>query len=169
MQLAIGALGALAGGGGGLASAMGIGSTALGVMKGVATAGSLLAGLGASNAQAQAYKDQAAQAQIQKTSEQAQGVQRTTAMKKELLRVVGENDVAFAAAGIDVGSGMAAEAESDAVDDASREISIDRATTDARMSMLDAQSRAYRRMAKSTRSGGLLKFAMGGKAADAGA
>lgn len=142
-------------------TAAGLGSTALGILKGGASVLSILGGLQAANAKSDEYKAAAAEADAQKITEQAQGLQRTTALKRELLSSVGESDVAYAASGVDISSGVAAEARDYAGKRADQEIMIDQADTEGRISSLDARKKAYKRMARGARIGGLLSAGVG--------
>lgn len=156
MQLAVGLLGGLGGTGAAAAgagvAAAGTGISAASILSGVATIGGVLSTIGAGKAQANAYKDQAFHAELEGKNEQAQGVQRNTQMKRELMRVLGENTVAAAAAGLDLGQGIASDQAVNAKTQAAQEITIDRATADARRAMYKARAAGYRRMAKEAKS-----------------
>lgn len=143
----------------GAAAAASSGVSALSILQGAAGLMSVFSSLGQGAAQAQSYKMQAAQSLAAANQEQAQGMQRTTALKRELLRVVGENDVAYSSAGIDLTSGVAADARAAARTRASEEISIDRETTAARMAGLAAQAASYRSLARSAQIGSLFNAA----------
>lgn len=144
---AAGAAGAAAGASGGL--------SALSILSAGASIAGILGTIGAGNAQANSYKDQAFQAKLEGENETAQGIQRQTGLKRELMRVIGENDVSFAAAGLDLGSGIAADARRSASERASQEISIDRSTADARRAMYIARASGFRRMAREAKSAAL--------------
>lgn len=150
MQLAAGLAAKIFGGGAAAATgaAAGGGISAMSILSGAASLGGILATIGAGKAQAAGYKDQAFRSKLEAQSEVAQGIQRRTGLKRELLRVIGENSVSAAAAGLDLGAGLAAENRDTASDLAGRELSIDRETQDARRAMLMAQAAGYRRMAK---------------------
>lgn len=167
MQLALGAITSLFGGGAaaagagaagaatGLATAAGGSSGVLSILQGAASVAGVLATIGAGNAQAESYKAQAFHSDMEAKNEEAQGLQRTTQLKRELLKIVGESDVNYAAAGIDISTGVAAEARATAEDRASQEISIDRSTTDARAAMARLQAASYRSLAQSAKSNAL--------------
>jgi hypothetical protein len=143
-------------GGGAAAGAAGTGISASSLLSGVATVGGMLAAIGAGNAQAESYKAQAFTSDMEAENEKAQSLQRTTAMKRELARILGENDVNYAAAGIDLSGGVAAEAGQSAEKRASQEISIDRSMADAKAAMLRAQAASYRRLASQAKTTGFL-------------
>lgn len=143
--------GAAAGG-----AAAGTGLSASSLLSGIATVGGVLAAMGAGNAQAESYKAQAFTSDMEAENEKAQSLQRTTAMKRELARILGENDVNYAAAGIDLSGGVAAEARQTAEKRAAQEISIDRSMADAKKAMLKAQAATYRRLASQARTTGFL-------------
>lgn len=156
MQLAIGAITKLFGGAS-AASAAGSSSLALSVLQGGASVLGLLATIGAGKAEAQSLKTKAFESDIEAKNEEAQGLQRTGAMKRELLRIIGENDVNYAAAGIDIGPGVASEARATAERRAAQEISIDRSTTEARAAMLRAQAHGYRSLARQAKKNRLFE------------
>jgi hypothetical protein len=130
------------------------GLTASGILSGAATVGGALATIGASRAQANSYKAQAAETEIEAVASDTQAVQKQTAMKRELMRVLGENSVTAAASGIDLGSGLAADTAYEAKSRAASELSIDRSTQDARRAMLRARASGLRSMAKSAKRQG---------------
>jgi hypothetical protein len=140
---------------GGAGAAAGGGITASGLLSGVATVGGVLGALAAGAAQSESYKAQAFTSDMEAENEAAQSFQRTTAMKRELARILGENDVNYAAAGIDISGGVAADARSAAERRAAQEISIDRSMSDAKRGMLRAQAASYRRLAAQARTAGL--------------
>jgi hypothetical protein len=127
-------------------SAASLFSTALQVLGGIG------AGVAAKN---QAY-DMAAQTDLQAGQEQVQATQRQTAMKRQLLQVLGENDVTFASAGIDISSGIAQSSAKDAKTRAQQEISIDRNDTDFRRAILRMRASGQRAQGRSAMGGALL-------------
>lgn len=138
----------------GLTAATGLSASTL--LSGVATAGGVLAAMGAGRAQAESYKAQAFTTDMEAENEKVAGLQRTTAMKRELARILGENDVNYAAAGIDLSGGVAKEARDTAEARAAQEINIDRSMTDAKRGMLRANAASYRRMARQAKTTGFL-------------
>lgn len=170
MQLAFAALGKVfgalgLGGGAGAASAAGGAaasgaaagaSTGLTIAQGFSTAIQALATLGAGAAAAQESRSLADQADLQEGQEQVESAQRQTQMKRSLLQVLGENEVTFAGAGIDISSGIAQSAASAAKERAASELSIDRRDSDFRRALYRARASGLRRRASSQMTGGLL-------------
>jgi hypothetical protein len=152
---AAGAAAGAASGGSGLFSASSL-------LSGVATAGGVLAAIGAGRAQSESYKAQAFTSKMEADNEQVAGLQRQTAMKRELARILGENDVNYAASGIDLSGGVAKEARDTAEAQAAREINIDRSMTDAKRGMLRAGAATYRRMAKQAKTTGFFNAVTAG-------
>jgi hypothetical protein len=138
---------------GGLASAS---SGVLSVLQGVSATLGILGQIGAGNAASNQAKDAANQAELESGQEQLKQTQRQTVMKRELARVLGENDVTFAAAGIDLSSGIAQSAAANATKRATDEISVDRADSDFRRALLKQRATGFRSQAKSARGGALL-------------
>lgn len=162
MELALGAIakvgGLLFGGGGAAAGATSAGlggaSTLLSALQAVGTIAGGLAAAGAS-------KDMAAQTELQAGQEKVESTQRQTQMKRSLLSVLGENDVAFAAAGIDISGGIAQQARQTANRRAADELTIDRRDSDFRRALLKMRAQGYRKQAKAQIGGALLSAAGG--------
>lgn len=131
-------------------------STSLGALQGFATTLSVLGQLGSGLMAAQQSRQMATEAELQSGQEQVAGTQRTTAMKRELARVLANNDVAFAAAGIDLSGGIAANAATEAKKRAVDEISIDQQDTEFRRALLKMRASGYRQQAGMQIGGALL-------------
>lgn len=117
---------------GGIGYAAPAAATTAGMSSGVLTALQTFAAgltafgqLGAASAAASATRDQAREARLEAGQEQVASVQRQTAMKRELSRVLGANKVAFAAAGIDLAGGIAEDSAANEKKRAAQELSID--------------------------------------------
>lgn len=134
----------------------GLGSTALSVLQGAAGLGGMLSSIAQGATASQSYKVQAAQADAEANQEQLAGMQRTTALKRELARVVGQSDVVYAAGGTDIGGGIAEDARQAASKRAVTEISVDRSMTDARIALQKARASGYRRLADGAELAGWL-------------
>lgn len=171
MQLAIAAIGKVASGIGSLfgiggsstaATATTAGGTAAGWSGGQLLTSTLtaLSTIGAGMEAAATSREAAAQAQLESGQEQVQSQQRQTEMKRRLLEVLGENDVTFAAAGIDLSSGIAANARQQAQERAVSELSIERRDSDFRRALYQMRAAGYRRRA-SGQVGGALIGALG--------
>lgn len=167
MQLAIAALGKVFAGlglggsvvGPGIAGAntvLSTGAATAGGLQGLTTAISALATIGGGLAGAAESRDLADQADLQDGQEQVQSAQRQAQMKRSLLEVLGNNDVTFAAAGIDLSSGIAQSARTEANKRAVQELSIDRQDTDFRRALHRMRAQGYRRRAGAQIGGALL-------------
>jgi hypothetical protein len=169
MELAISALGSLFGGAGlttGAAAASTAATTAgtvasagsgvLSALQGVSTVLGVLGTIGAGAASSRASEQQADQADLQSGQEQLAGTQRENKMRKELARVLGQNDVAYAAAGIDLTQGVAADNAARQKQQAAQDISIDQQQTDFQRSLYKMRAQGLRAQASSQRGGALL-------------
>lgn len=172
MELAIAAAGKIFGGlglasaAGGTATAAGAagtvattaaaGSGALTALQGFATTLKVLGGIGAGIAAKNQANAAADQTELQSGQEQLQATQRQTTMKRELARVLGQNDVTYAAAGIDLAGGVAQSNATEAKKRAMDEISIDQQDTDFRRALYRMRARSQRQQGKSAMGGAML-------------
>ena len=129
----------------GTAAAAG-GATAAGLsgMSGLMTGLSILSTIGQG---VSAYADgqaQAAQADIQRGQEMVAGQRRQAELSAQLAQVLGDNAVTFAAAGIDLNSGIAAATDARAKTRAQQEMTLDRQDSLFRQQMYRQQARAYK-------------------------
>lgn len=158
--LGLGATAGAAGGvaAGGLAAGGGaaLGSGALAAMQGFSTVLKVLGTIGAGAAAARESNDMADQTMLQEKQEQLAGEQRKTSMSRELSRVLGNNEVAYAAAGIDLTQGVAAENAANAKSRAAAEISIDQQDTEFRRSLYRMRAQGLRDKGKAQKGGALL-------------
>lgn len=144
-----GAAGAgVAAAGAGAAAATGS-ATLLSTLQGVATTVSILGTIGQTLSAFNASNAQADQAELEAGQSQLESVQRQTSMKRELLRVMGENDTRFAAAGIDLTGGIAANSRAKNKRRAAQEISIERDNSDFQSALYRARATGLRRKATS--------------------
>ena len=177
MTMLVSGIGALLGGGGAAAGAGAAGTAAAGataaatsaglfgsgisastILSGMAGFASAIAGLKGADAQSQQYDMQADVAAMQAVDEEIKGVQRTSTIKQQLAKALGENAIKFAAAGQLVGEG-AAQDNAGALDQkATTDITVDRADTDARSAVLRARAAGYRRIAGSSKRAGRTGF-----------
>ncbi|WP_371347028.1 hypothetical protein [Ancylobacter sp. IITR112] len=139
----------------GLGAAAAAGSAATGlssILGGVGTAASILSGttsvLSAMRTMA-AGEEKAAEIDAQAMDDRIAGVARRTRFKREALDILGQNDVAAAAAGIDLAYGQAADQRARTWEDLTRESEIDRQQEEARLM-------GYRRASRRARSSGQL-------------
>lgn len=156
--------GAAAAGAGAAAATAATGSSALLTAGQVVT--SLLAAvgtIGAGQQAAAASRQQAVEADLTAGQEQVQAAQRQTAMKRSLLQVLGDNEVSYASAGIDISGGIAQSTATEQKKRAAEELSIDRQDTDFKASLYKMRAQGLRRRAKSEAAGGVIG-ALGGLA-----
>lgn len=139
----------------GMGAAAAAGSAATGlssILGGVGTAASILSGttsvLSAMRTMA-AGEAKGAEIEAQAMDDRMAGVQRRTRFAREALDILGQNDVAAAAAGIDLAYGQAADQRARTWEDLTRESEIDRQQEEARLL-------GYRRAARRARSAGQL-------------
>lgn len=131
----------------------GLSSPILSVLSGASSAVSVMQQLRSGEMTAENYELKAAEARAESAGAEAEHRTRARNIKRELLATLGENDVAFAGSGIDLSYGIAADRRAGDTKDAYGEIEVDRATTDAQRAMYDLRDRAYRRFARTSRSG----------------
>lgn len=181
MELAVAAIGKVLGGLGlsaGAAAGAGAGAAAAaatGAATGVASVASsgaltalqwlggilkVLGTLGAGAAAAAESRQLAVEADLQAGQEEIEGKQRQNRISRELARVLGQNDVTYAAAGIDLSGGIAQSQAQTAKERAASEITIDQRDTDFRRAQYRQRASGYRQRAKS-QTGGALISALG--------
>lgn len=153
-------LGSLFGGAaaGAAGAAAGTAST-LTALQGLATTLGVIGTIGSAFSAAASSNQAANQADLEAGQTQLESVQRETQMKRELLRVLGENDANFAAAGIDLTGGIAAGARNRANKQATQELSVERNNRDFRVSMYRARANGLRQQAFSKIVGGFVDAA----------
>lgn len=178
MELAVTAIGKVLGGLGlgsaaGAAGTAGVGlagtaasSGALTALQGLGSVLKVLGTIGAGAAAANESRQLAVEADLQAGQEQLAGQQRQNRIRQELGRVLGQNDVTYAAAGIDLSGGIAQSQAQTAREKAQTEITIDQRDTEFRRAMYRQRAIGYRQRA-SAQSGGALLTALG-TAADFG-
>lgn len=132
------------------------GSGALGALQGIATTLKVLGGLGAGIAARDQANDAAAETEMQAGQEKLQSTQRQTSMKRELARVLGQNDVIYAAAGIDLSGGIAQQTAAEQSKRATDEISIEQQDSEFRRALYRLRARGQRAAGKSAMRGALI-------------
>ena len=146
--------------GGGLLGALTSGSVLSSVLSGATTALSALRALDAGKEKAMGAQFQAMEADNQAADERATGVRRRIGLKEEMYKVLGQNDVKTAAAGLDLSYGFGKDLREQTLDKGTREIGIDLATENTRVADLKARAANYRRMARGYRDGSSLSAAL---------
>lgn len=181
MQLLIGGLGGLFGAGGAASAAAGgagaataaattvagipvaAGGLSLGsLLQGTASVLGVVSSIGAGNAEAAQAGMAAADADAEQSLENLQGIQRRSSLKRQLADAVGAQDVAYAASGVDLGFGTAANARTDAYREADLALTADAGTQQTRQSRLTERAANYRLMAKNSKRMGLINAFSGG-------
>lgn len=166
-MMMLGAMSGLLGGAGATAGAAGAtagaaattASTGLSIssiLQGVATVGGVVASIASGNAEASNLKMQALDAEEEKTLEVVQSADRKRSLLKGAQEAVGEIDTAYAASGVDLSFGSAAQAKQDVFREADRGINSDSATTGSRLSRLSERAQNLYRMAKGARRMGVI-------------
>jgi hypothetical protein len=141
-------------------------SALLTAFQGISTVIGVLGQIGAGQAQADQLNQQAGEADLQSGQEQLQGQQRQNRMRRELARVLGQNDVTYAAAGIDLSGGVAKDQAQTAKQQAASEISIDQQDVEFRRALYKQRALRLRQSANDAVGGSMLKAL--GTAADFG-
>ncbi|MGZ5241182.1 MAG: hypothetical protein ACXWCN_13755, partial [Caldimonas sp.] len=153
--LALGVLPALGIGGTAAAGAAGAAGL-LSTLQGVSSIVGIIGTLGKGFSDAAQTNAQADQATLQAGQEAIGAAGRETQMKRELLRVLGENDVAFAAGGTDTSQGIAADARAAANKNANDQIALDQQDSQFQQALLRARARNLRSAAGAQVGGALL-------------
>lgn len=158
MEMAVAAIGKIAGlfGLGGGSAAAGATSAGLSGAQILTSTLSALGTIGAGLSSAAASRDAADQTELQAGQDQVETTQRQTQMKRSLLQVLGENDVAFAAAGIDISGGIAQDTRQRASQRGVDELTIDRRDSDFRRALYKMRAQGLRRRSSGQIGGALL-------------
>lgn len=151
---AAGTAGAAAGAAGaaGAGAALSGGSIFTTLLQGGATLLGMMSTIEAGDQEADMLEAKAIDAQAEKPLETLQSISRRTSIKQELAEAIGEREVAFAAAGVDLGFGTPAEAKKEAFREADRALTNENATEETTLNRLDERSSQYRLSAKRAKS-----------------
>jgi len=162
MELAASFIGSIFGGGGAAAgagaAATGAGATAASglslasLLQGTATVFGAVSALNAGKADAEAAELAAQDAEREKPLETLQGINRRAGIKQKMMEQVGEQDVAYAASGVDLSFGTPTAARKEAFRNADLEWTSDVGTEQTRVARLDERAANYRKRAKRARS-----------------
>ena len=109
-----------------------------------------------------ALTDAASDAELDANREEVDGVQRRNQIRRSLLEVIGQQDTAAAASGLDLSFGTPRRAREEASRDAERALSVDRDTTAFNRSRLLQRADNLRSRARMTRRGAALANAAEG-------
>jgi len=138
------------------------GSSLWSILQGTATALSVVGGLRAAQAQADARNAQAEDAKLEAAMEGTRGIERRTAIRQRMVEDLGARDVAYAASNVDLSFGTPAKAREGAVADANAALSTDADTETIRRNRLLSRAAQYRMMADDASAAGTLKAITGG-------
>ncbi|WP_281932203.1 hypothetical protein [Roseibium album] len=149
---AAGTAGAAAGAAGAAGAALSGGSIFTTLLQGGATLLGMMSTIEAGDQEADMLEAKAIDAQAEKPLETLQSISRRTSIKQELAEAVGEQEVAFAASGVDLSFGTPAVAKKDAFREADRALTNENATEETTLNRLDERSSQYRLSANRARS-----------------
>lgn len=140
-----------------LAAGAGLSSTVLTILSGLATAASVVGTMQSAQSDSTAAFSNAIQSDLEAGQSQVGSEQQATQLKRELAKVLGENDVAIAASGIDLGGGISDTTRAKAKQDTATQLSVNYQDDEMRRALLKARANGYRAQSASYESGGLLK------------
>ncbi len=127
-----------------------------GTMQGLSLGTSVLSKIAAGNAAASETELMVIQNEMAEDREKVLGEQQQTSMKRELARVLGQNQVAAANAGIDISAGITQQANAAAKKAAQTQMSIARSDSEFQSAMYRLKAQGLRTKADNQRSAGLL-------------
>ncbi|WP_127523667.1 hypothetical protein [Mesorhizobium sp. Z1-4] len=127
------------------------------ILQGVATVAGVVASISAANAEAETQELAADDADREQAIETVQGIERRSSIKRALVDAIGAQDVAYAASGLDLTFGTAAQARKDAYREADLGLTSATGTEQISSSRLMERAANYRTAAKRTRTLGLFK------------
>jgi hypothetical protein len=142
------------------AAATGLSLTSL--LQGTATVLGIASSVAGGNAEAAQAEMAASDAEAEQPLENLQGIARRNSIKRQLADAIGTENVAYAASGVDLSTGTAAEARKDAYREADLALTTDAGTQESRLSRLSERAKNYRLMAKQSRRSGWLTGLTGG-------
>lgn len=114
----------------------------------------LVSSISAGNAEATEMELAAMDADSEQALENLKGIDRRRSLKLAAADAIGEMDVAYAASGVDLSFGTAAQARNEALREADLGLTSEATTTMGRLSRLQERASSYRRMAKQKRRAG---------------
>ncbi|PZU23917.1 MAG: hypothetical protein DI589_06580 [Shinella sp.] len=124
------------------------------LLQGTASVLGMYQAVQAGNADAEAANLAAIDAEREKPLETLQGINRRAGIKQEMMNRVGEQDVAYAASGVDLSFGTPGQARKAAFREADNALGNDVATEQTRIARLDERAANYRKRAARARAGG---------------
>lgn len=132
------------------------------ILQGAATVLGVIASIGAGNAEAEKLNMQADDAVREVPLENLQGIERRTSIKKALAQQLGDESVAYAGSGLDLGFGTATQARTDAIREADTALTTDTGTQQTRVARLFERATDYRSQAKQAKRMGVVNGLIGG-------
>lgn len=153
--------GAAAAGATGAAAAASSGFSLAGILQGVATVGGLVASIAAGNEDAAQAELAASDAEQEKGLEVLQGIERRRSIRAAMRDATGAIGSAYAASGLDLSFGTAAQARTDAYREADLALTSDTSTESGRIARLSERAANYRSSAKRAKRMGVIRGVTG--------
>ena len=130
------------------------------LLQGTASVLGMVQSINAGKADAEAANAAADDAAREVPLETLQGITRRTALKKEMMDSIGQQDVAYAASGVDLSFGTPSQARTEAFRQADLGLTSDVGTEQTRIGRLQEREAEYRKRAKRARQSGLFNAAI---------
>lgn len=130
------------------------------LLQGTASVLGMVQSINAGRADADAANAAADDAAREVPLETLQGITRRTALKKEMMDSIGQQDVAYAASGVDLSFGTPSQARTEAFRQADLGLTSDVGTEQTRIGRLQEREAEYRKRAKRARQSGLFNAAI---------
>lgn len=134
-------------------------ASTLSILSGVANAVSAVGAIGSGLMAFQEGNAKADETELQIGQDRVASANRQLQLRRNLYQILGENDVAYAAAGIDISGGLAQSTRQQAERDNAFDLSLERSDDDMRRALLRARVRNYRQSGVAGLGSGLLKAA----------
>lgn len=142
----------------GAAASAGLSSTILSILSGTASVVGILGTLAGARSEQNAMEAQALETELQAGQEQLQSTNRQTALRRQLYQVLGENRVATAASGIELGAnGIAGAEERRQQQLATGDLTIERQDDEMRRALLKARANGLRARGRDAMTAGLFR------------
>lgn len=138
------------------AAAAGTGLTISSILAGGASVLGLVSSIAAGQAEGEAMDLAAEDAKREQSLETLQGIQRRRSLKLAAAEAIGEQRTAYAASGVDLSFGTAAQAEKEALRELDLGLTSEAGTTETRLARLQERAQNYRRLGRRARIMGLI-------------
>lgn len=126
------------------------------ILQGGATVLGLVSAISAGQAERDQMEMMAADAEAEQPLEMLKGIDRRRGLKLSAIDAIGEMDTAYAASGVDLSFGTAAQARQDAFRELDLGLTSDAGTTMTRLSRLTERAANYRSMGKRAMRAGIV-------------